>query len=234
MNRESVKKGGWIETPWVARDGKPIKLSKADAGLLKLLPERDVLAGTRHASCAVVGSGGNLLTKKWGAEIDAHDAVFRFNLAPTIGFEEYVGSKTTYRMINRKHFGFRESDAEIGLQHTTTPDVITSFWQYKRLFPHLTIYSLDMSFYRHIMTEKDTGSSRPSNGYLGMHLALMVCDKVEVYGFMRNWKAAKTKYHYFNDEEPNASQSQRDGKGELPQIERLIKVSKGRIKMAHT
>jgi hypothetical protein len=150
-----------------------------------------------------------------------------------MGFEDFVGSKTTYRMINRKHFGYRESDDEIGLQHTTTPDVIASFWQYKRLFPHLPAYPVDMSFYKHIMTEKDTGSSRPSNGYLGMHLALMICDTVEVYGFMRNWRAAHVKYHYFNDEEPNASQLQRDGKGELPQIENLIKAHKGRIKMAH-
>lgn len=63
-----------------------------------------------------------------------------------------MGSKTTYRMINRKHFGYREGDDEVGLQHTTTPDVIASFWQYKRLFPHLPVYPVDMSFYRHIMT----------------------------------------------------------------------------------
>eukprot|EP00227_Mantoniella_beaufortii_P006134 CAMPEP_0197615000 /NCGR_PEP_ID=MMETSP1326-20131121/59811_1 /TAXON_ID=1155430 /ORGANISM="Genus nov. species nov., Strain RCC2288" /LENGTH=130 /DNA_ID=CAMNT_0043183881 /DNA_START=45 /DNA_END=437 /DNA_ORIENTATION=+ len=127
MNRGSTKKGAWIEAPWVARNGTPIQLSKVDAGFHKRFPERDVLAGVRHETCAVIGSGGNLLSKKYGAEIDAHDAVFGFNLAPSQGFEEYVGSKTTYRMINRKHFGFRESDEEIGLQHTTTPDVITSF-----------------------------------------------------------------------------------------------------------
>ena len=96
--------------------------------------------------------------------------------------------------------GYRESDDEIGLQHTTTPDVIASFWQYRRMFPDTPVYPVDMSFYKHIMTEKDTGSSRPSNGFLGMHLALMICDLVEVYGFMRNWKAARVKYHYFNDE----------------------------------
>lgn len=62
-----------------------------------------------------------------------------------------MGSKTTYRMINRKHFGYREGDDEIGLQHTTTPDVIASFWQYKQLFPHLPVFPVDMSFYRHIM-----------------------------------------------------------------------------------
>ena len=67
-----------------------------------------------------------------------------------------------------------------------------------------------------------------SDGYGGSP-----CDAVEVYGFMRNWKAARVKYHYFNDEEPNASQSQRDGKGEMPQIEKLVKAHKGRIKMAH-
>jgi hypothetical protein len=55
-----------------------------------------------------------------------------------------------------------------------------------------------------------------------------------VCGFARNWRERRMKYHYFNDEEPNASQLQRDGRGELPQIEKLMKARKGRIKMAHS
>ena len=31
-----------------------------------------------------------------GEAIDKHDAVFRFNLAPTKGFEKSVGSKTRF------------------------------------------------------------------------------------------------------------------------------------------
>jgi hypothetical protein len=44
---------------------------------------------------------------------------------------------------------------------------------------------------------------QPTNGFFGMKLALHLCDRIDVYGFVRNWRG-NFKYHYFNKEEPNA------------------------------
>lgn len=62
------------------------------------MPDEDLPEGA-HGSCAVVGNGGVNLLGKYGAAIDAHDAVFRFNDGPTDGWEAFVGSKTTYRLV---------------------------------------------------------------------------------------------------------------------------------------
>ena len=70
------------------------------ARLERVLPSREALASRRYRTCAVVGSSPELLLYKDGAAIDAHDAVFRANLAVTSGFEEYVGRRTTVRVIN--------------------------------------------------------------------------------------------------------------------------------------
>ena len=63
------------------------------------LPQADM---SRFRTCAVVSSASSLKKHKFGEEIDAHDAVFRFNLAPTAGYEDMVGSKTTIRIMNSK------------------------------------------------------------------------------------------------------------------------------------
>jgi hypothetical protein len=48
----------------------------------------DLHAVHNFTTCAVVGGGTS--DKNWGADIDANSAVFRFNDAPTRGFQSKV------------------------------------------------------------------------------------------------------------------------------------------------
>ncbi|XP_038074049.1 alpha-N-acetylgalactosaminide alpha-2,6-sialyltransferase 2-like [Patiria miniata] len=55
------------------------------------IPEDD-----KCITCAVIGNGGILNGSKKGKEIDANDYVFRVNTALTEGYEEDVGSRTSF------------------------------------------------------------------------------------------------------------------------------------------
>lgn len=49
---------------------------------------------------AVIFPSQKLLTSEYGKEIDSFSNVMRFNIAPTLGYEKHVGSKTTHRILN--------------------------------------------------------------------------------------------------------------------------------------
>lgn len=53
--------------------------------------------------CAVVGNSGNLRGSGYGPDVDGHNFIMRMNQAPTVGFEQDVGSRTTH------HFMYPES-----------------------------------------------------------------------------------------------------------------------------
>jgi len=72
-------------------------------GLLAATLDEAFRGATPFGSCAIVGSSGNLLKHSFGAEIDAHDKTWRFNLAPAgRSYTAHVGSNTDFRLLNNK------------------------------------------------------------------------------------------------------------------------------------
>ncbi|KAF7204094.1 alpha-N-acetylgalactosaminide alpha-2,6-sialyltransferase 1 [Nothobranchius furzeri] len=87
--------------------------------------------------CAVVGTGGILNGSKMGAEIDAHDYVFRMNAAVIKGFEEDVGNRTsvyvhtahsiTASLAFYQKYGYREAPHDEGIKYVLIPEGTRDF-----------------------------------------------------------------------------------------------------------
>tara|TARA_R110000824_G_scaffold232511_1_gene420568 strand:+ start:9078 stop:9710 length:633 start_codon:yes stop_codon:yes gene_type:complete len=63
-----------------------------------------------HHNVAIIGSSARLLQDPVGEQIDQYNEVVRFNRAPTDGYEEYVGAKTTLRVTNNHVFNNNKLD----------------------------------------------------------------------------------------------------------------------------
>jgi len=222
-----VFKGRFIATKELA-PGKPLmfprkklrdklthySIGKASAALLSQLPNEDFLrARGRTGSCAVVGNGGSTLLYELGALIDSHDLVIRLNSGPTSGFEKHVGNKTGVRLVNRAHIGYRERPTEPVLQHVSTDVALRQFMRMKKkdAAAQAATYMIDIQFHEHAYQYTDKGVL--SNGLYAILLASELCTRVTIFGFLRQWKGS-ARYHYYNQEEPDALQSQRDDKEE--------------------
>lgn len=84
---------------------------KAKRELRKVLPKRKIFpSDLPFKTCAVISSAGSLFNSKLGTFINDHDLVMPFNHAPTAGYEEDVGSKTTIRIINSQVLSKPEFD----------------------------------------------------------------------------------------------------------------------------
>jgi len=86
-----------VDAAWVPLRNGPLRAPG------QLLPEddSDVIREEKYKRCAVIGNSGHLLATEYGPTIDSFDAVIRLNQAPTLGYRPHVGSKTTFRLLNR-------------------------------------------------------------------------------------------------------------------------------------
>jgi hypothetical protein len=92
----------------------------------KELPEDNPLPDKAFHRCAVVGNSGSLLEDQRGAEIDEHDAVLRFNAAKIAGFEQFVGSKTTIRLLNSPDASWPKDGTEATIMTIRNHEAVSS------------------------------------------------------------------------------------------------------------
>ncbi|XP_028846678.1 beta-galactoside alpha-2,6-sialyltransferase 2 [Denticeps clupeoides] len=179
-----------------------------------LVPPRplDQLYGSGFGSCAVVTSAGAILHSGLGKEIDAHDAVLRFNAAPTEGYERDVGKKTTIRIINSqilasaKHkfnssslyqnvtlVAWDPAPYAVNLQKWyNSPDynLFTPYVSHRKRFPAQPFYILHPAFIWQLWdvvqgnTLENIQPNPPSSGFIGILLMMALCEEVHVYEYI--------------------------------------------------
>ena len=172
-----------------------------------VLPDRDMFYAARDDKifnkCAVVGNSGSLLESQHGAAIDENDVVFRFNAGITDGYEQFVGTKTTFRLLNNVDSAPKEP-GEITISTIRTLDL--KIWAHSiRLHPErlASAFSLDPEFLCHTWKWVGKRGHKPSSGLVGIVLAMRLCRKVTTYGFaFNNYFKKDSRPHYYDWERP--------------------------------
>ncbi|GAB2217032.1 hypothetical protein Droror1_Dr00000190 [Drosera rotundifolia] len=175
---------GWEEYAW-KRINKGIQLNNCKnkslcmEKLSLVLPETPPYYPRQFGRCAIVGNSGDLLKTKFGKEIDGYDAVFRENGAPIQNYTVYVGTKSTFRLLNRgsakaldKVAELYDAGKEVLMIKTTIHDIMNKM-----------IQEVPIRNPVYLMLGSSFGSAAKGTGLKALEFALSICDTVDMYGF---------------------------------------------------
>lgn len=183
----------------------------------------------------LVGNSGLMKTKEWGEEIDNHNIVIRFNHAPTKGYEKYVGSKTTLRLVNGHCFGGttkveRNPTADSNfLPLLPVQDIICKTWNAEEfmmgVFNNANKHNLFFLNPQFIMeVSRYTPGQEPTAGFVMLILLLSRFKNINMYGFTF-WEDSY-EYHYFEKVPFKANQLGHNFTSEKDIVTELIKTNK--------
>ncbi|XP_074045636.1 beta-galactoside alpha-2,6-sialyltransferase 1 isoform X2 [Macrotis lagotis] len=173
-------------------------------------------------SCAVVSSAGSLKASSLGREIDSHDAIMRFNGAPTRKFQQDVGQKTTFRLVNSQLVTsakfLQDSLYKEGIlilwdpspYHSEIPEwykkldynFFQNYKQYRKENPNQPFYILHPNVPWELWdilqenSPEDIQPNPPSSGMLGIVIMMSFCDKVDIYEFLPSKRKTDICYYY--------------------------------------
>ncbi|KAK7370085.1 hypothetical protein VNO80_12139 [Phaseolus coccineus] len=175
---------GWEEYAW-RRINKGIQLNRCENKTLCMeklslvLPETPPYFPRQFGRCAVIGNSGDLLKTKFGKEIDGYEVVIRENGAPIQNYTDYVGRKSTFRLLNRgsakaldKVVELDEQRKEALIVKTTIHDIMNKM-----------IRDVPIRNPVYLMLGASFGSAAKGTGLKALEFALSMCDSVDMYGF---------------------------------------------------
>lgn len=175
---------GWEDYAW-RRINKGDRLNRCENRTLCMeklslvLPGRPPYYPKQFGRCAVIGNSGDLLKTKFGMEIDKFDVVVRENGAPIQNFSEYVGTKSTFRLLNRgsakaldKVAELYDRGKEVLIVKTTIHDIMNKM-----------IRDIPILNPVYLMLGASFGSAAKGTGLKALEFALSLCDSVDMYGF---------------------------------------------------
>ncbi|XP_029971337.1 alpha-N-acetylgalactosaminide alpha-2,6-sialyltransferase 3 [Salarias fasciatus] len=203
----------------------PDKAFKPHQGYVSLVKEEPLKL---HCDlCSIVSSSGQMLGQAIGAEIDSYPCVMRMNNAPTLGFEEDVGRRTTLRVVSHtsvpqlvqksEHF-FGENNDTIyvvwGPLRNMRKDgkgvVYNMLLKVLEKYPSARIYihTDERMNYCDMVFKKETGKDRLksgtylSTGWFTLILAMDMCKEIKIYGmindtYCKSKDYRKVPYHYY-------------------------------------
>ncbi|KAM5293436.1 beta-galactoside alpha-2,6-sialyltransferase 1 [Ctenodactylus gundi] len=173
--------------------------------------------------CAVVSSAGSLRSSHLGEEIDGHDAVLRFNAAPTANFQQDVGTKTTIRLMNSQLVTtegrfLRDSLYNEGILIVWDPSVyhvdipkwyknpdynfFNNYKSYRKLHPGQPFYILRPQMPWELwdiiqeIAPEEIQPNPPSSGMLGIIIMMTLCDQVDIYEFLPSKRKTDVCYYH--------------------------------------
>jgi len=170
--------------------------------------------------CALVSNSGVMLFHRYGKQIDSADMVMRFNDAEMGGdLADQVGSRDDIRVLNGEQADFLQHSRTYGkylLHGLSTPDTVF-LWQ--RLGPmrerslHALHQAVAMVPDAHLMLGdrriQDLSNAimhelfhgpkerKLTTGFFCIILALVMCHKVMLYGFVESNASKIAPYHYY-------------------------------------
>lgn len=178
--------------------------------------------GTFMRTCALVSSAGSLLRSNLGAEIDKHDYIIRIGVAPTIGHEADVGTRTHARFLSAAFFEEARRSNVSQLRHVVDnepaleamificPNVVDggeNAWRpameafaSKRKRP-LGCKWVTQASSCPLYTKRGMVATHVSTGVLAVEVAFrrQHCDSVQLFGFAHNNGSHTAPYHYWTD-----------------------------------
>nr|XP_009943252.1 PREDICTED: alpha-N-acetylgalactosaminide alpha-2,6-sialyltransferase 3 [Opisthocomus hoazin] len=177
--------------------------------------------------CAIVSNSGQMAGQKVGAEIDKSSCIWRMNNAPTKGYEEDVGKRTTIRVVSHTSVPLLLKNPEYFFKETNnTVYVIWGPFRNMRKDGNGIVYNMlkktvdsyptakiyvtteKRMSYCDAVFKKETGKDRVqsgsylSTGWFTLILAMDACYGIHVYGMINDTYCKsegfhKVPYHYY-------------------------------------